>query len=356
MECRRDAAPVQEKDRLPAPVCKLAELGEKRGGQGVSRLSSQVDDPHRRQRVRQAAAELESFEACPALRPRRRAAEDGDGALEGGSLGGYRAGVITRVGLVLVRRILLLVDADETEVGDRREDGRAGADHHARVAGGDAFAFISTLGVRQARMEHCHAVAETGAETPRRLRGKRDLRNEHDRSAPAGKSFGTCLEVDLGLTAAGCSEQEERGADAFLHSRPDPCQRILLFGGERRRSGFAGKVVLDAPPWSALSARTRRRRDQSERTSRRGAVVVGEPEGQVDERRRNRADDPLDGNRLDVLRSLLLEADDDAAAARAAERDRDDRALLEPVREVRKRPRERACGDQRVDGGKASQK
>ena len=139
--------------------------------------------------------------------------------------------------------------------------------------------FVPALGIRQARMEHCHAVAEAGAETPRGLRGERDLRNEHDRSAPARKSFGTCLEVNLGLTAAGCSEQEERGATACLHSRPDPCQCVLLFGGERRRSGFAGKLVLDAPPWSALSARGRRGRDESERTSRRGAVVVGEPEG-----------------------------------------------------------------------------
>jgi hypothetical protein len=129
-----------------------------------------------------------------------------------------------------------------------------------------------------------------------------------------------------------------------------------LFGGERRRSGFAGKLVLDAPPWSALSTRARRRCDESERTRRRGAVVIGEPESEVDERRRNRADDPLDGDRLDVFRRLLLEPHHDAAAPRAAERNRDDRAFLEPVGEVRERPRKRACGDQRVDGGKASQK
>jgi hypothetical protein len=116
-----------------------------------------------------------------------------------------------------------------------------------------------------------------------------------------------------------------------------------LLVGERRRSGFSGELVLDAPPRSALSARARRRRDESERTGRGGAVVVGEPEGEVDERRRDRADDALDGDRLDVFRSLLLEADDDAAAAGTAERDRDDRALLEPVGEVCERTRKRAC-------------
>jgi hypothetical protein len=114
--------------------------------------------------------------------------------------------------------------------------------------------------------------------------------------------------------------------------------------------------VLDAPPRCPLSARARRRRDESERAGRRGAVVVGEPEGQVDERRRNRADDPLDGDRLDVLGSLLLEPDDDAAAARAPERDRDDRALLEAVGEVRERTREGARGYERVDGGEPGQK
>ena len=62
------------------------------------------------------AAELDPLEPRPALRPRRRAAEERDGALERGPLGRDGARVVARVGLLLVRGVVLLVDADQAEV------------------------------------------------------------------------------------------------------------------------------------------------------------------------------------------------------------------------------------------------
>ena len=47
MQRRRDAAPVEEQDRLAARLGEPAELGEKRRGERVARLVAQVDDPNR---------------------------------------------------------------------------------------------------------------------------------------------------------------------------------------------------------------------------------------------------------------------------------------------------------------------
>ena len=65
--------------------------------------------------------------------------------------------------------------------------------------------------------------------------------------------------------------------------------------------------------------------------------MVGDPERQIDERRRHEAEHALDGDGLDVGRHRLDQLDDDPTPARAAERHRDDRSLLEPVAEVRER-------------------
>jgi hypothetical protein len=112
---RRDAAPVQQEDRLAAALCDPAELGEERRGERIARLPAEVDDLHRRERRRDTAAELEPLERLPRLGPRCRGAEDRDGAFERSALRGDGARVVARVRLLLVRRVLLLVDADHTE-------------------------------------------------------------------------------------------------------------------------------------------------------------------------------------------------------------------------------------------------
>src|SRR5262245_25932360 len=51
VERRRDAAAVEEENRLSASVRKLPELGEEGCGERVSRLTPEIDDLHRRQRA-----------------------------------------------------------------------------------------------------------------------------------------------------------------------------------------------------------------------------------------------------------------------------------------------------------------
>ena len=72
VERRRDAAPVEEEDRLAASLGELAELGQERCGERIARLAPQIDDAYGRHRRGDAPAELEPFERLPRLRPGRR--------------------------------------------------------------------------------------------------------------------------------------------------------------------------------------------------------------------------------------------------------------------------------------------
>src|SRR5207244_3380861 len=131
--------------------------------------------------------ELEPLESLPRLRPRRRGAEDGDGAFERSALRGNGAGVVSGVGLLLVRGVVLLVDADHADVRERGEDGGPGADGDAGPTSENALALVASLGLGQAGMEQRHRVAEASAEAADRLRRECDLRDEDDRAAPGGE-------------------------------------------------------------------------------------------------------------------------------------------------------------------------
>ena len=48
VQSRRDAAPVQQQDRLPPTLHDRAQLGQKRRRQRIAGLAAQVDDAHRR--------------------------------------------------------------------------------------------------------------------------------------------------------------------------------------------------------------------------------------------------------------------------------------------------------------------
>ena len=95
-------------------------------------------------------------------------------------------------------------------------------------------------------------------------------------------------------------------------------------------------------------------RDQRQRAGRRRAVVVREPEGEVDERRREGLEHAFGGDGLDVGRRLGVGVDDDAAPPGIAERNREHGSLPNLVLDlVREQPRERAGTDDRIHGGEA---
>ena len=79
---RRNAAAIEQQDRLPSPLGDRAELREQRRGERIPGLAAEIDDAHGRKRSRQPGAELEPLEPLPAFRPGGRAAEDRHRALE----------------------------------------------------------------------------------------------------------------------------------------------------------------------------------------------------------------------------------------------------------------------------------
>src|SRR5690606_6261419 len=171
----RVAASVEEQDRLLATLEPLADRGDEgrredavdgrmalragvRGRAGAWRAgvgpgSSQVHDAHGLERPLFAAhGELEepvlaAHRVAPALERRRRAAEHADGPGESGAHDGDLPGVVAgRVGL-LVRRLVLLVDDDGTEVGDGGEDRRAGAHRDPALAAAERAPGVVALAV-----------------------------------------------------------------------------------------------------------------------------------------------------------------------------------------------------------------
>ena len=187
---------------------------------------------------RRAAAARSRVEA---LGPRRRAAGHEHGAGDPRPLGGDRAGVVARVALVLVGAVVLLVDDDQAEPLERREDRRARADADAGLA---ARAAASTRrGARRRRASSagprpCRRSARRSATT---ICGVSPISGTSTIAPPpARQRLADGAQVDLGLARAGDAVQQQL----------------------RRRAG--GAIASSAARCSAVSsgalARPRRRR------------------------------------------------------------------------------------------------
>ena len=230
-----DPSPVEQQDRLAAPLRNPAELGQERRGERIAALAPKIDDPHPRHRRPDPRREHDPLERGPALGPRRGAAVDGDGTLERGALRRDRARVVARVGLLLVRGVVLLVDDHETEIPNRSEDRRPCPHDDPRLATRDAVALVTPLGLPERRVENRDRVAEALAEPADRLRRERDLGHEHDRAEPARECRLARLEVDLRLAAPGRPDEQEVRArrpssPATTRATATPCSGVSAAG------------------------------------------------------------------------------------------------------------------------------
>ena len=263
----------------------------------------------------------------PALRPRRRAAEHRDRAFERGALRRDGACVVPRIRLLLVRRIVLLVDADQAEPAHRREDRRPCADDDARLAARDAKSLVAPLGLGQPGVEQCDARRRSArgsdrppaasARSPGRARSSRS-RARALRRTPGGTPRSSRCPSRRG---AGSCRRDRRRA----HRRP-PRRALVLRVREPSRLGLALERLALAR-LRALAARLALNgSDERERASRSRAVVVGDPERELDERLRQLLDDALDRRDVDAGGRVDAELDDEAAALRVAEAHLDDRA------------------------------
>ena len=188
-QVRGEPPAVEHHDGLRARTRIVAERAQCLAGRRMERAAAARDVAHvehldrgQRQRVH-ALRQLESIELGPALGTRGRRAGQIDGTGLGGAPAGDRPGVVAGIPLLLVGGVVLLVDDDQAEVAERREDRRAGTDTDPGGPGTQSSPLVEPLALREPGVEHGDAVAEPGRDPADRLRGEADLGDEQDRAA-----------------------------------------------------------------------------------------------------------------------------------------------------------------------------
>ena len=142
---------------------------------------------------------------------------------------------------------MLLVDDDQPKVHQRREHGRARADHDAHLAAGDGGVGQQPLPRRQPGVQHGDArTAEAPLDASHRLPRQADLGHEQQDRAAGLEGGLRGLQVDLGLAAPRHPVQQDFVAGLGLAQ--DAVQGALLFAeqvGDVRR---AWRRPEGAPP------------------------------------------------------------------------------------------------------------
>ena len=104
---------------------------------------------------------------------------------------------------------MLLVNDDETHVGERRKERGARTHHHMDGALAHEVPLVEALASRQARVENGHVVAKARAEASYGLRRERYLWHEDQRALARGERAFNGLEVDLSFAGAGDAIHED---------------------------------------------------------------------------------------------------------------------------------------------------
>ena len=98
---------------------------------------------------------------------------------------------------------MFLVDHDQPDRWQWREDRRAGADHHVDLAGADAVPLVVTGAVRQAAVLHGDPGPEGGAEAGGDGGRQADLGHQDERLASVRHGDRSQPTIDLRLPAPG---------------------------------------------------------------------------------------------------------------------------------------------------------
>ena len=152
------------------------------------------------------------------------------------------AAVVADAVLLLERRIVLFVDDDEREPGQRREDREPRAQDEVGLARRGRAPVAQPLARRKAAVQrHRSAAGQRARDALLELRGQIDLGHEDQRLSAGGNALGGRGEIDLGLAASGDALQQERRERAVrLAKRRDG---VLLVGVERRAAAAAVGAV-----------------------------------------------------------------------------------------------------------------
>ena len=105
---------------------------------------------------------------------------------------------------------MLLVDDDDPDIGERRQDREPRPDDDVDVAAADAPPLVGALAVAEPRMDDRHPGVEVGAEPVDERERQRDLGDQDERAATGAERRRDRLHVDRRLAAAGHAVEEQR--------------------------------------------------------------------------------------------------------------------------------------------------
>ena len=120
--------------------------------------------------------------------------------------------MVARRLLLLVSVLVLLIHDHDPKLFHRRKNRRTRADGHARRTAADAMPLVVPLAFAEVRVQHRDLVprrSEARLEALDRLRRERDFRHEQNRAEPAFEHALDGLEVDLRLSAAGHTVEQD---------------------------------------------------------------------------------------------------------------------------------------------------
>ena len=134
---------------------------------------------------------------------------------------------------------MFLIDDDEPEVFQRREDRAARADDDASFSITDAVPLVVTLTFAEMAMQHRHLDPQRGkarSEALDGLRSEGDLRDEDQSCSSPVNHLGNRAQIHLRLTAA-CDPLEHNRTvfGRIAQGGPDVLQRLDLFVAQLRR-------------------------------------------------------------------------------------------------------------------------
>ncbi len=145
------------------------------------------------------------------LQRRRGRAHHDDGVRHLRAHDGDVAGVVARSFFLLVGRVVLFVDDDQREIGDRGEDRRPRADDHARFAALDAVPLLGALAIGERGVQDGNFVAENLVQVGGDGGSQADFRDEQDGGASGFEHAAHGGQIDRGLARSGDAVQQHAG-------------------------------------------------------------------------------------------------------------------------------------------------
>ena len=187
---------------------------------GLDELGPHINDLDVRQRAPLDALGhfqqpiLAALDIVPRLEARRRRTQHDRRPGRLGANDRYVASVVARRFLLLVTGFVLFVDDDQSEVLERSENGRAGADDHRGFPLSNSPPLGGALKTAKGAMQDGYLAAEAGEKLRGNGWGQGDFGDQQQRASTRCQGLLDSAKVDFRLARAGDAAQQEHLVDA----------------------------------------------------------------------------------------------------------------------------------------------